>query len=143
MMLDDMKEKKELYADMKETARDRDNWRTQELRIYRRQKTNDDDDEIKHQWWYTIKLTKIHSQMAANEHFLWFVMQEWMINLDKYGLTKYIRSAIYLRLLCILSRRVDEYKVLSNPFWFAVRCFKYMLICCNLKGVKREPKDCL
>ena len=28
MMLDDMKEKKELYAEMKERARVRDNWRT-------------------------------------------------------------------------------------------------------------------
>ena len=28
MMSDDMKEKKELYAEMKERARDRDNWRT-------------------------------------------------------------------------------------------------------------------
>ena len=28
MMLDDMKEKKELYAEMKEIARDRDYWRT-------------------------------------------------------------------------------------------------------------------
>ena len=28
MMLDDMKEKKELYAEMKERARDRDHWRT-------------------------------------------------------------------------------------------------------------------
>ena len=28
MMLEDMKEKKELYAKMKERARDRDNWRT-------------------------------------------------------------------------------------------------------------------
>ena len=28
MMLDDMKEKKELYAERKERARDMDNWRT-------------------------------------------------------------------------------------------------------------------
>ena len=38
MMLDDMKEKKELYAEMKERARDGDNWKTSA-----NDETNDDD----------------------------------------------------------------------------------------------------
>ena len=48
-MLDDMKEGKELYAEMKERARHRENWRTYRkcLKPAGRQKTNDDDDNIK------------------------------------------------------------------------------------------------
>ena len=47
MMLDDMKEGKELYAEMKERARHRKNWRTFKSSNFSCdvQKTNDDDDE--------------------------------------------------------------------------------------------------
>ena len=46
MMLDDMKEGKELYAEMKERARHMENWRTYKCKCLEpagRQETNDDE----------------------------------------------------------------------------------------------------